>query len=221
MRQVCFVFVLCLLLVNVVEPTNLRVSATHPEDSSAVVAGGDDERSLQYLRPPISKVISDAYVTVGMKLSTKQGSTWCTNRDADKIENLLKKGFDEAVGMTWLAGKLALTTSPTCGGNFRLLEALNDEEALHDEGGIQRKLVRLIVDIYRGPGRCRMCAPDDGDNGEDGTFQIALNKVAIDIGAHLTSKLQLEGGCLKRYDPKVTVSLVLASKTAVMNDCGF
>ena len=205
---------------RVVQPTNFRQRQTQQrqEDSAAIAA------------------IENMNVYANVQLSAKRGSLYCIWKKRNRIIDLTTKGFDEAVGRTRFAGKLNIHRDSGCS---RLLQAHNADELEaqpnnNNKRGFdlgQRALWwgRLVVDIFNGPVRCRLCSRDGDDpeilfattselssepvrrpshrNQDKRNAQRLLNGLAIDVGAHLTSKLQLGVNCLKYFDPVVTVTL--------------
>ena len=171
---------------------------------------------LRQAQRQLDQNVPELNVYADMELSTKRGSIFCLWRKRNDILDKVATGFDEAVGRTRFAGKLTLVTETGCSRLLEADDAAELETKSREFSNGQRSLWwrRLVVDIFRGPARCRLCNADSSDPGtffaEDPTepaepvsdppdMQTRLNGLAIEVGAHLSSKLQLEVDCLRYF----------------------
>ena len=192
---------------------------------------------LRQAQRQLDQNVPELNVYADMELSTKRGSIFCLWRKRNDILDKVATGFDEAVGRTRFAGKLNLVTETGCSRLLEADDAAELETKSREFSNGQRSLWwrRLVVDIFRGPARCRLCNADNSDPAlffadptesaepvsdpyDPPDVQTLLNGLAIEIGAHLSSKLQLEVDCLRYFDPSVTVNLTIANDNST--DCG-
>lgn len=195
----------------------------------------------------------NVYFTVDLALQLGQsGGRKCLERNHDRIVNMLNTGFNEAVGQSRFAGDISTVndnddvgfcdddTGSRRLGVGRQHESGNQtstERGGHTRGGtdVDSKNLRVVFPEldFHGGFQCRLCQPEMEDRSSSrgggptiqppATMDERLDELAVDVGAHLTSTLQLSGiGCLVRRKPtvKATIQTGQAQDVIASSTCG-